>query len=128
MHNFLFPFSTSNSERLCFVLAGGLCDGKRGPSACVPAARHLLDLHSAAGHSAHALRLPAGLCQGEQGQHRLPVLAQLVCADSQGKRETLWMAVFVKCVFTRTSPVVGLLVVLKDVIGLKLAEFASEKQ
>lgn len=80
-----------NWKRQLFCLylwtAGGLCDGKRWPSACVPSARHLPDFHRAARHPAHALRLPPGLCQREQGQHRLPVLAQLVCADRQGERE-----------------------------------------
>lgn len=80
-----------NSERRLFCLylwtAGGLCDGKCWPSARVSSARHLPDFHRAARHPAHALRLPPGLCQREQGQHRIPVLAQLVCADRQGERE-----------------------------------------
>lgn len=69
--------------------AGGLCDGQCGPPPCVSSAWHLPDFHSAARHPADALWLPAGLCQREQGQYWLPVPAQLVCADSQGKRQTL---------------------------------------
>lgn len=67
---------------------GGLCDGQRGAPPCVSSARHLPDVHGAARHPTDALRLPAGLCQREQGQHWLPVSAQLVCADSEGKTET----------------------------------------
>lgn len=68
---------------------GGLCDGQCGPPACVPSARHLPDLHGAARHPAHVLRLPPRLCQREQGQYWLPAPAQLVCADSKGMRESL---------------------------------------
>ena len=66
------------------VHAGGVRDGQRGPPPCVSSAGDMPDLHSAAGHSAHALRLPAGLREGEQGPHRLTVPAQLVCSDRQG--------------------------------------------
>jgi len=66
---------------------GGLRDGQRWAPPRVPPARHLPNLHRAAHHPADALRLPAGLRQREQGQYRLPVPAQLVCADRQGKRE-----------------------------------------
>ena len=64
--------------------AGGVRDGQCGSPPRVSPARHLPHLHGAARHPADALRLPAGLRQREQGQHRLPAPAQLVCADSQG--------------------------------------------
>lgn len=67
---------------VCVFPTGGLRDGQCGTPACVSPARHLPDFHGAAHHPADALRLPAGLRQGEQGQYRLPVPAQLVCADS----------------------------------------------
>lgn len=68
-----------------YLTVGGLCDGQCGPPPCLSSTGHLPDLHSPAGHPAHALRLSAGLRQGEQGQHRIPVPPQLVCADRQGK-------------------------------------------
>lgn len=68
---------------------GGLRDGQRGTPTRVSPARHLPDVNRAAHHAADALRLPARLCQREQGQYRLPVLAQLVCADSKGEKESV---------------------------------------
>lgn len=65
---------------------GSLRDGQRGQPPCVPPAGHLPHLHRAAHYAAHALRLPPGLRPGTQGQYRLPVPAQLVCADCKGNR------------------------------------------
>lgn len=81
------PFAP-NDMRPSLWPPGGLCDGQCGTPACVPPAGHLPDLDGAAHHPADALRLPAGLRQREQGQCRLPVLAQLVCADSEGEKQS----------------------------------------
>lgn len=83
----LFAPNDKKASHLC--PPGGLRDGQCGTPACVSPARHLPDLNGAAHHAADALRLPTGLCQREQGQYRLPVLAQLVCADSKGEEEPL---------------------------------------
>lgn len=66
------------------LLPGGLCDGRGCQPLRVSSSGNLSDLHGAAGHSADAVRLPSGLCQGEQGPHRLSIPPQLVCPDRQG--------------------------------------------
>lgn len=72
-------------DLLSVLPAGSLRDGRGGQPLRVAAAGHLPDLHGAAGDAADALRLLAGLRAGEQGPHRLPGPAQLVCADRQGR-------------------------------------------
>ena len=64
---------------------GGVCDGGCCQPVRVPSPGHLPDVHRAAGHTAHALRLPAGLRAGEPRVHRLAVAPHLVCADRQGE-------------------------------------------
>lgn len=87
--NLLFCLFAPNDKKTSLCTTGGLRDGQRGTPACVSPARHLPDVNGTAHHPADALRLPAGLCQREQGQYRLPVLAQLVCADSKGERKEI---------------------------------------
>lgn len=90
--NLLFCLFAPNDKKTSLCTTGGLRDGQRGTSACVSPARHLPDVNGTAHHPADALRLPAGLCQREQGQYRLPVLAQLVCADSKGERKEIFFS------------------------------------
>lgn len=74
---------------LCVLLStGGICDGRCSEPICVPLARHLSDINGSAGYSAHAIRMLVGLCQREQGPHRLSVPPQLVCTDCKGKTST----------------------------------------
>lgn len=53
----------------------------------MPPPGHLPNLHHPARHTTDALWLPPGLCPRAQGQHRLSVPTQLVCADCKGKHK-----------------------------------------